>query len=520
MYLLNSNNGEVIQEIVTAYRSIDDVNFSSNGNLILVTNQYNGQNASSVYTLKGTKIGLYHGRPSLIAPNEKYVITRGPSGGASYYQIKNLNPDNYVFMPKKSWWGAHAQFTGISDNSQYWFVTTGTGIEIGDENGNHINKLKIRSGVKGTGTNFEAAYFIPNTTWIFTLTKSHGAVIWDIDGKVICKLGDHSESRYSMDPVIISKNGCWILVNDSNKNYLYCLNYSPFNKLAKVLEPFKIFSGERAYVTPNEKLILIHDENKIKIWTLDGRLVKEFSINITPVDGLDQISISPNGDYFFYIYSNDSYSVWTIKGKEISKVRYSKRSVPYKYKFYQKLIPSTNIEKYYTSFHEKELDVWHAKDSFLYQVTHKSIDSNPYKYYIYPSTPGEKKAQEKELEEDKAAKNKPKKRSIDGGVFSLDGEYLLTYSRTEDSVRLWNSQGENLITLDYHYFKALDARENPIAPFFSNNAKVITTLTSDSTCTAWNIKGQEMFTFNLGATILKGNYSIKKNLFLLFSRDF
>lgn len=473
-----SINGTVIKEFTLNYQETKAPSFSPKGGYVIFSETLMNYEGSSAYDLSGNLVGSFHGREAVMSPNEKFIITKGRRGGVYFYDFGTTAPNEHTFFShSSSLFGAYADFVDISYDSKLALFTYPGGIIVLNDQKELINKIEIPSGLKGLVTNFYWASFIPNSHYIITLTKLLGAKIWDArSGKVICTLGNHQESSYNYNDIKFLEEGEFIIIGDNNEYYLYSLK-----PIKKTLDHIAVFEGEKIFITPDERHFITQSSTSLRIWN------RAFEF-------IDEIQIPPEDDEGRIMVTNDfiitKYNVFKIDGNGNAQREFK----PNSFDFID--ITTSNTGRYFTaSTHFGEIiKVFNESGDKISSIIHESLSYSPRnQWYLYPSTPREKRALKKSWKERRKNSSPTlEKHSISEVVFSPNDDLLLTTSYSEELTRLWTINGKQIAVFKSYPLRSTFSTFEFNPTFFNKGNQIITAL-SDSTLQVWNLKGEKLF---------------------------
>lgn len=206
----------------------------------------------------------------------------------------------------------------------------------------------------------------------------------------------------------------------------------------------------KAKFSPNGKHFLTSLDD-VKLWSNQGKLLKDFGL---PTSGVQSMSFSPNGKYIIIIAKDGTASIYTLSGKFMIKLRYSK-DVDYaesnftfeNYKIQNALFSPDN-QYIITENNQKKIKIWNFEGKII-------KTPNYLKKYKF-SKNGKSLISEAELEKKRLLdfeisqnanisytqdafllKLLTDKEDLNLAVFSPNGKYLITKGSTENKLEFY-----------------------------------------------------------------------------------
>jgi AAA-like domain len=216
--------------------------------------------------------------------------------------------------------------------------------------------------------------------------------------------------------------------------------------------------------SPDSKVLVAFDGKQIKIWSLDGKLLRSLDVH-----GFHDFKFSPSGNLLSISYGKSQMSVWNTKTNKILNLpRMNYSSIEF----------SSNND-YILAQKDKKVELWSIDGRKVFERDNKNAILVPNRQLIFINDTEFWDFQGKPV---KIFPDK-KSRKI---VFSPDGQVLVTVEKNnskESTIKLWDYKGRNTINLPI-------VNDSFVSINFSRDGKIFSIHEEEGNIQFWNTKGQ------------------------------
>ena len=390
------------------------------------------------------------------------------------------------------------KFVVIPNHQHLAFISTfGDTTAIIDLKGNVITRLKSEFGKDSV----REVAFSSKGRILATVAMDNTTRILDFDGKLLAEFKVFEEvirNSYGLffSPVLsmVFSPDAKLLATGMRNNTIRLWDLQ-----GNLIKEFKGHqqSVKSVIFSPNGQFIASGaNDNTVRLWDLKGNLIEEFKGH---QKGVNSVAFSPNGQFIASGGDDSTVRLWDLKGNLIEKFKGHEQSV-------KGVAFSLDGLSIFSSSDDETVRVWDLQSSFIREFKEhwpnvRSITFNRDGNLI--ATASENKAGRIwDLQGNLIVRLEGHQDWVTSIAFSPDSQLLFT-SSWDKKIRIWNRQGSLI-----REFKAYDEYINDM--ILSPNGKFIATVPMGDTVKLWDIKGN----------LLK-QFKFKKSIFLTinFSHD-
>ncbi|MFM6372883.1 MAG: AAA-like domain-containing protein [Microcystis panniformis] len=272
---------------------VNSVNFSPDGQFIITASS---DGSAKIWGLQGEEITTLRGHQesvftAVFSQDGKQVVTGSSDETAKIWQLNNLNQ-------------ARADNTSVSINSQ------GNIIAIANKDGQITLLDSQGKKIREFTTKMRSIYsiaFHPDSNQIAITGRSGKVQIWSKKGTM---LQEFTASQVPIYSLAFNGEGTAIITgtSDGKVQYWHLSNHRPQLINSWTADDNIIYD---LVFSPDHQKIATATRGKIKIWDLQGNLLKEIKTDSFPVYG---VSFSPDGEKIATISRDGTARRWDIDG--------------------------------------------------------------------------------------------------------------------------------------------------------------------------------------------------------------
>jgi WD40 repeat protein len=324
---------------------------------------------------------------------------------------------------------------------------------------------------------------IPNHQHLaFISTFGDTTAIIDLKGNVITRLKSEF-GKDSVREVAFSSKG-WILATVAMDNTTRILDFD-----GKLLAEFKVFEEvlRNSYglffspvlsmvFSPDAKLLATGMRNNtIRLWDLQGNLIKEFKGH---EGGVNSVAFSPNGQFIASGADDNTIRLWDLQGNLIKEFKGHQQSV-------KSVIFSPNGQFIASGANDNTVRLWDLKGNLIeefkgHQKGVNSVAFSPNGQFI-ASGGDDNTVRLWDLQGNLIEKMKGHEQSVKGVAFSLDGLSIFS-SSDDETVRVWDLQSSFIREFKEHW-------PNVRSITFNRDGNLIATASENKAGRIWDLQG-------------------------------
>lgn len=468
-------------ELLATLRHEDKVNgvfFSPKGNYIVTTSLNNrvqlwNLNGKPLATLD--RVATESISPCIaFSPDEKYIVTQSLGQTAKLWNFKGeelatLGHQGLVFSVSFS-----------PDSQKIVTASADKTAKVWNLKGEQLATLRHQDRVL-------IAYFSPDSEKIATASEDGTVKLWNLDGTELATLQWYSDYSFSLvSPIEFSPDSQKIVTLEGKTAKMWNLK----GELLATLEGQEE-RVDRVFFSPNgKKMVTTSRDAKVRVWNLNGELLE-----ILQGHGalFNSASFSPDGNYLVTASDDHTARVWNLKEELVylkngNGHQDSVRTASF----------SPDGNSIVTASNDGTAKLWNLNGEVLatldekdIEVTDASFSPDSYKIVTVSNLRGYLwNLQGTRLKTFSGAYSVS---------FSPNGKYLVTAS--DDVTYLLTSDGEGLAALEGHEDKVLSAS------FSSDSKKIVTISLKDKTARVWNLNGEELVTLKHEGEVTSASFS-------------
>jgi len=324
---------------------------------------------------------------------------------------------------------------------------------------------------------------IPNHQHLaFISTFGDTTAIIDLKGNVITRLKSEF-GKDSVREVAFSSKGR-ILATVAMDNTTRILDFD-----GKLLAEFKVFEEviRNSYglffspvlsmvFSPDAKLLATGMRNNtIRLWDLQGNLIKEFKGH---EGGVNSVAFSPNGQFIVSGADDNTIRLWDLQGNLIKEFKGHQQSV-------KSVIFSPNGQFIASGANDNTVRLWDLKGNLIeefkgHQKGVNSVAFSPNGQFI-ASGGDDSTVRLWDLKGNLIEKFKGHEQSVKGVAFSLDGLSIFS-SSDDETVRVWDLQSSFIREFKEHW-------PNVRSITFNRDGNLIATASENKAGRIWDLQG-------------------------------
>jgi WD40 repeat protein len=324
---------------------------------------------------------------------------------------------------------------------------------------------------------------IPNHQHLaFISTFGDTTAIIDLKGNVITRLKSEF-GKDSVREVAFSSKGR-ILATVAMDNTTRILDFD-----GKLLAEFKVFEEvlRNSYglffspvlsmvFSPDAKLLATGMRNNtIRLWDLQGNLIKEFKGH---EGGVNSVAFSPNGQFIASGADDNTIRLWDLQGNLIKEFKGHQQSV-------KSVIFSPNGQFIASGANDNTVRLWDLKGNLIeefkgHQKGVNSVAFSPNGQFI-ASGGDDNTVRLWDLKGNLIEKMKGHEQSVKGVAFSLDGLSIFS-SSDDETVRVWDLQSSFIREFKEHWPNVRSITFNP-------DGNLIATASENQAGRIWDLQG-------------------------------